>query len=375
MSPLTLVRLDAAPLAVPLLEPFVIASARVAVTPSVLLRAVLEDPATGRRRAGLGEAASLPGVTHEGPDDVLAFVRACAASLRGSPCTTDTLPALLDGAFAGSSVTRGGVEAALLDAMAKHQGLPLYRLLDLSRASAPTLRTDITVPILGADLMATRAREWNARGFSTFKVKVGISLTDDLRALRAMHEAVPGATFRIDANGGYRADEALALLDECARVGLHIECFEQPCARDDLDGMAQVTARDATPVIADESVRDLADLDRVLTRRAAHGINIKLVKTGGPLRALALARAARAHGMKLMVGAMVETRLGITTMAHAVTAMGGADYIDLDTAFLLAEDPFIGGYRAAGDRLDLDPFAACALRANFSPWTDDVSDR
>jgi L-alanine-DL-glutamate epimerase-like enolase superfamily enzyme len=162
------------------------------------------------------------------------------------------------------------------------------------------------------------------------------------------------ASFRLDANAGFSARDALALLDAALAAGLAVECFEQPCGRDDWDGMAEVTARSPVPVIADESCRGLADVERVIARRAAHGVNLKLVKLGGPLPALAVGRAARAAGLSLMAGAMVETRLGLVTMAHVVAALGGADFIDLDTAFLLAEERFAGGWRPAGPRLVLD---------------------
>ena len=107
------------------------------------------------------------------------------------------------------------------------------------------------------------------------------------------------------------------------------------------------------PIVADESFRGPGDLDALLGARAAHAVNLKLVKLGGPLAALALGRRARAAGLRLMAGAMVETRLGLLAMAHVVAALGGVDWVDLDTAFLLDGDPFTGGWTASGARLDL----------------------
>ena len=112
--------------------------------------------------------------------------------------------------------------------------------------------------------------------------------------------------------------------------------------------MAEVTARSPVPVVADESFRGAADLDRIVGARAAHGVNLKLVKLGGPLASLELGRRARAAGLRLMAGAMVETRVGMLAMAHVVAALGGVDWIDLDTAFLLAGDPFEGGWSVSG---------------------------
>lgn len=217
-----------------------------------------------------------------------------------------------------------------------------------------SLETDITLPIAAADHVAALAVAHRAAGFRCFKVKVGRDFRADHAALRAVRAAVPDARFRLDANAGFTAADALALLDLVLADGLAVECFEQPCAAGDLDGMAAVAARSPIPVVADESFRGAADLDRLVAARAATGVNLKLVKLGGPAAAFALGRAARAHGLSLMAGAMVETRVGLATMAHVVAALGGVEWVDLDTAFLLAGDPFAGGYRADGARLTLE---------------------
>jgi L-alanine-DL-glutamate epimerase-like enolase superfamily enzyme len=190
-----------------------------------------------------------------------------------------------------------------------------------------------------------------ARGFQIFKVKIGKSIDDDLRVLAAIAAHIPDARFRLDANAAFSAEQAVWLLDQIERAALPVACFEQPCARDDLDGMARVTASTRIPVIADESVRTLADLERVHARGAARGVNLKLAKSGGVLAALAIGQRARELGMQVMCGGMVETRLGMTAMGHVACALGGVDYVDLDTAFLLASDPFEGGYVAAGSEL------------------------
>jgi L-alanine-DL-glutamate epimerase-like enolase superfamily enzyme len=184
-------------------------------------------------------------------------------------------------------------------------------------------------------------------------VKVGKDLDADLRALEAVKRAAPDATFRIDANAGFDAKTAIAMARATEKLGLAVECWEQPCGARDLDAMAEVAASVTAPVVADESVASMDDLARVRAARAAHGINLKLVKSGGPLAAYALGCAAQEAGMKLMTGGMVETRLGMTAAAHVVAALGGVDFVDLDTAWLLASDPFDGGYVADGPHYTL----------------------
>lgn len=206
--------------------------------------------------------------------------------------------------------------------------------------------------------MARNARAWRARGFDVFKVKVGRARESDRDALLAVHAEVPDARFRLDANEGFTARDALALLDDARAAGLVIECFEQPCRRDDPAAMAEVTAHAGLPVVADESLRSEADLDAVLSGRLATAVNLKLVKLGGLRRALAIGARARREGLGVMAGAMVETKLGLTAMAHVVAALGGVDWVDLDTALLLTRDPFDGGIRGEGPEITIDPAVA-----------------
>jgi L-Ala-D/L-Glu epimerase / N-acetyl-D-glutamate racemase len=343
---------DVAPLSVPLHEPFVIASGRIDTTRAALVTVTLQDTASGNTTRGLGEAAALPPVTREDQPDLLRAIAAAGQTLQGD--TLHDLSALdraLDATLAATPVARAGVECALLDAWARLAGVPLHALL--GSAAPRALHSDITLPIAAPAHMAELAVHWRAQGFHVFKVKVGKRLDDDVAALHAAHAAVPDAVFRLDANAGFNAAQALQLLEAARRHALAIECFEQPCAADDWNGLAEVAREGGVPVIADESVKTLADLQRLIAARAGHGVNLKLAKSGGLLRALELGRAARAAGLQVMCGGMVETRLGMSAMAHVACALGGADYVDLDTAFLLAEERFAGGYVARGAELTL----------------------
>jgi L-Ala-D/L-Glu epimerase len=347
----SIVELTVTPLSIPLREPFVIASGRLEATRAALVRATLAGEG-GRRATGLGESAALPPVTREDQPELLHLIRQAAAGLRGAVLTRDEdLDVLLRQRLPAGGVARAGVETAILDAAARLAGVPLYRAL--GGRAAPALTTDITLSISEPTRMAEAAVHHARGGFDCFKVKVGRDWRADLASLRAVAAAVPGARFRLDANAGFTADEALALLEAALGDGLTIECYEQPCRAGDLLGMARVAAGAPVPVVADESFRGPEDLDRLLAAGAAGGVNLKLTKLGGPMAALALGRRARAAGLGLMAGAMVETRVGLLAMAHVVAALGGVDWVDLDTAFLLAEDPFAGGWRVEGPRLRL----------------------
>jgi L-alanine-DL-glutamate epimerase-like enolase superfamily enzyme len=325
-------RIDHSPLIVPLREPFVIATARMDATCATLVSVTLRDG--DRLATGYGEAAPLPPVTEDAET-----VRAQIARFEGDLEAID------------SKVARAGIESAILDATAQLAGVSVASLLAGRTVPPATLETDVTLPIADPAHMVDLARGWASQGFSRFKVKVGKDFDADVRALRGVHAAVPGARFRLDANEGFSARDAIALIRAIGE--LHVECFEQPCKRADLEGMAEVARAIDPPVIADESLRSMADFERILAARAADGVNLKLVKLGGLRLAYEIGLRAKAAGMPVMCGAMVETRLGLVAMAHVVSALGGVDFVDLDTAFLLAEEPFEGGWTAKGPHLQL----------------------
>jgi len=335
--------LRARPLSVALREPFVIATGRVDATRAVEIEVRIAHRAA--RGTGIGEAACLPPVTDEDQPDVLAAIEDRAARMGDGARIDDVLDGL-------GPVARAGVDTAFHDAISRMLGVPL-RTWRGGLAGPASLETDVTIAIAPPETMARLAREWTGRGFRALKIKVGKDVDADARALEAVGRAAPQATLRVDANAGYTAAQALELAHACERLGLRVECWEQPCATGDLDGMAQVAAALDAPVIADESVKTLRDLQVLLARRYADGVNLKLAKTGSIDDTVRIGREARRAGLLVMVGGMVETRLGMTAAAHVACAVGGVEFVDLDTAWLLADDPYEGGYVADGPRYTL----------------------
>ncbi len=351
-----IVRFDARPILVPLREPFVIANARVDVTRSVLVHVrLVKDEGLVRKSAfGIGEAAALPGVTTLDQPDVLRHLSRAEDQLLGASFDGHSaLEALLDNVLGHDTMARAGAEHALLDAWARLEDVPAHALLGSPTTPPEPLHTDITIPMVSAQRAAELATWWWAMGFRAFKVKVGKNVDDDARNLEAIARATPHAELRLDGNEGLTGRAAMTLLSITRRLNMNVTCFEQPCARNDEEGMAFVTELAGCPVIADESVQNFLDLERVLKKRTARGVNLKLQKMGGAVKAGRLGRAAKRRGLLVMMGAMVETRLGLSMSAHLVHAMGGADFIDLDTALLLKGDPFVGGYTIDGPTMQL----------------------
>lgn len=232
---------------------------------------------------------------------------------------------------------RAAVSIAVHDLAARRHEEPLYRRLGLDAAAAP--RTSYTVGIADPETMAERAAAIVDRGFDRLKVKLG---TDADRArLEAVREAAPGASIRVDANGAWEPTAAIQALEWLAE--LDVELLEQPVAAGDLAGLANVRGAASIPVLADESCVTATDVAAVAT--AVDGIVVKLQKCGGVRPAIAQIATARAHGLDVMLGCMVETNASIGASCHLAPL---ADWADLDGSLLLETDPYRGVPLPAG---------------------------
>ncbi len=223
------------------------------------------------------------------------------------------------------------LEMAALEWCARACGVPVWRLLGLSPAPLP--ESSFTVGLAELDVMRREARAAVARGHGVLKVKLGAGRDEQI--VEALREEAPGVALRVDANAAWSRARARRLLGvlEAAEV----ELVEQPLAAEDLEGHAELRRLSRVPIVADESLHRASDVPRLAG--AFDGVNLKLAKLGGPLQALEALRLARANGMSVMMGCMIESSLGIAAAAHLA---GACDWADLDGALLLADDPFGG---------------------------------
>lgn len=345
-TPTTIVALSAEPLDVPLLEPFTIATGRSTSARNALVRLRLSNGIEG-----IGEAAPFPPSGGETQETALAAIAGMLPLLEGHDVTQwRTLARRMTANFEHQASARAGVEAAMLDALTRSWGIPLYRALGDATSS---VETDITIPIETPEHMRDLARRYAEQGVSTLKIKVGADVDDDLDRVLAVVEGAPDCDIMLDGNQGYTPSEALDLLRSLAQEDVAPILFEQPTHRHDLDGLKFVTERAGIPVAADEAVHTAADALRVAKMGAANVINIKLMKSGFA-EALDIAAVCRAAHIDLMIGAMMESRLGIMASASLIAGIGGFRYVDLDTPMLLASDPFVGGYTQEGMVYHLD---------------------
>jgi L-Ala-D/L-Glu epimerase len=337
------VRVETQRVSAPLHTAFVTALRRTETTDVVLVRVTDGDGVTG-----WGEAPQVWQVTGES----LAGAEACitgplAAVVTGT--APDDLAATcrgVAGAVAGNHGAKAAVDVALHDLVARRRGVSLPVLLGSCTHRLPT---DVTLAAGEAAALADTARTRAAEGFTVLKMKVGTDASTDAARVAAVREAVgPDVGIRLDANQGWTAREAVRVIATLEDRGLGVELVEQPVAAADLDGLAWVTARVSTPVMADESVYGLRDLVEVIRRRAADLVNVKLAKCGGLWAGRALLDLARAHGMGTAVGSMMETHVGLGAAASLAAACGTTVVADLDAAWWTRESPYVGGLRYDG---------------------------
>jgi L-Ala-D/L-Glu epimerase len=225
---------------------------------------------------------------------------------------------------------RAAVSAAAHDLLGKKEGQPVWKLFGLEPMHAPPSSYTIAITESESDLVR---RIEEAHRYPILKVKLG---TDrDEWIVRTVKRVAPNKLLRVDANAAWSVSHAIAMSRVLADMG--IELLEQPVAANDIDGLRQVTEQSRIPVIADESCISASDVPRL--SGAVHGINIKLAKCGGLAEARRMANDAHRAHLKVMLGCMIESSLGISAMAQLAPL---ADYADLDGAALLADDPFEG---------------------------------
>ncbi|MDI6871456.1 MAG: dipeptide epimerase [Bacillota bacterium] len=324
------------PVRLPKRTAFQVAYATRTACRSALLRLETEDG-----RVGWGEAVPVAEVTGERRAGAYAQLERFARErLPGAdPFAREELSVLLRQELGAWPSARCAVDTALWDLRGQALGLSLRQLLGGART---TFRASCSLGIKDTAATVAEGRALLAKGFRDLKMKIGLDPKADAARVKALRAEL-GRGFRLylDANQGYTAREAIAFLQGLAEEG--VELVEQPVPAGDLEGLAEVSRHSPIPVVADEAVKGPETLVPLLARQAAHFINVKLAKCGGPSGAETLVRMAEAAGMGAMVGCMIESRVGITAGLSVALALNNVRYIDLDGAFDLADDLVAAG--------------------------------
>ena len=216
------------------------------------------------------------------------------------------------------------LDEAAYDLWGKRQGAPVHKLWSLDNS-----RTPVSNYTIGIDSIAVMVEKLNeVPDWPVYKIKLGTS--QDLEIIRELRQHTD-AVFRVDANCGWGVEETIR--NSAELKSLNVEFIEQPLKADDWKGHKEVMEKSVMPIIADESC--IREMDVAACHGYFHGVNIKLVKCGGLTPARRMIEVARELGMKVMVGCMTESTVGISAIAQLLPLL---DYVDMDGSSLLAED-------------------------------------
>ncbi|MGD0713730.1 MAG: dipeptide epimerase [Gaiellaceae bacterium] len=308
---------------------------------------VVEVELTHSGVRGYGEAAPIERY-EESAESALAYVEEHADLLGDDPFALEEVMARLP---AREYAARAALDAALYDLQGKLLGQPVWRLLGLRRQGPPTTWT---VWLGDPDEMARRAEKVRGR-FKRLKLKLGGRDGRDVERVGAVREVVD-MPLQVDVNEAWSLEEALDALPQLAALG--VDYCEQPLVAGDPGG-PELKARSPLPIYVDEDCHTLADVAACAER--AHGINVKLAKSGGIREAVRMVHAARALGLGTMLGCMVESGLGIAAGAHIASLF---DHVDLDGNILIARDPWPGVAFVDGVQLPSDEPGLGVRRSN-----------
>jgi L-alanine-DL-glutamate epimerase-like enolase superfamily enzyme len=290
-------------------------------------RTVMVKLTDGDGNEGWGEAAATR-FYGETLDTVQAALPWYAEALGDDPQQLEAVEARMEAALGRNSAARVAVSAALHDLVAKRAGLPLCRYLGLDPTAAPL--STFTIGMDTPELVRQKVIE--AEQYPVLKIKLG---GDQDRLLLETIRSATDRELRVDANCGWTGASTVAMLPVLEEFGVTL--LEQPVAPHDIEGFRRIRRHARIPVIADESCVTARDIPALVG--AVDGINIKLAKCGSLREALRMIAIARAHGLTVMIGCMIESSLGITAAAHLTPLV---DVVDLDGAALLSQDPFVG---------------------------------
>lgn len=276
---------------------------------------------------GVGEAAPAK-FYGETAQTVISAIEKVKPVLDGNLDHVQDVMADIESILDGNYAAKSAIDMALHDRLGKKLGVPLYKLWGLNPQKTPY--TSFTIGLDEPSVMAEKAVQ--AEEYPILKVKLGTP--NDIEIIQELRNVTDKPIY-VDANTAWTPQVAVQSINELTQYG--VELIEQPTNADDIEGLKYIRERTTLPIIADESVKRASDIPKLV--EAVDGINIKLVKCGGILEALRMIHVARAHGMRVMLGCMIESSLGITAAAHLTPLV---DYADLDGNLLISNDPCIG---------------------------------
>lgn len=317
--------------------PFTIATGTMHFAQNIFIRIHTDEGITG-----VGECSAFPMITGETQATCFEMAKDFAALWKSKDALDiETRMHELHAFTAYNNTIKSAFDMALYDIAAKHANLPLYKLL--GGTTKKELKSDITVGINSPQQMALQAEVFVEQGAEILKIKLGKNVVHDIEAINLITKIVgSNIRLRLDANQGWCYDDAVKALT--AFKDFNIDFCEQPLHKHDDHLLPQLKKAVPIKIMADESVFDHYDAERLVQAGACDYVNIKFAKSGGILEAQKINDVCSAKNIPCMMGGMLESRVALTAFAHFATAFDNVQFYDMDTCMLGHKtDPVIGG--------------------------------
>jgi L-alanine-DL-glutamate epimerase-like enolase superfamily enzyme len=281
--------------------------------------------------SGVGEAVATPAIVGDSLDEINADLsEAITPALADIKDLEEALTILAPLHVTPSS--KAAADMALHTFFAAKAGISLSTLLG---SKVERIKTDVTVPISSIDQLDQIVRDRVDQGFTSLKIKLrAISLSENILIMQKIRElAKPGISLRVDPNQAWDYEYAKDFLIALDKLDILIDYLEQPVGRDNIDDLARLSGLGLAPIMADESLFSMSDLEEIIDKQASSWVNVKILKSGGIAPARAIADVALASGLNVSIGSMMEGERGVQASAFLASAIAPEVTHDLDAAW------------------------------------------
>ena len=347
----------------PLRQPYKVGKRFLNFSDEIVIKMVTD---TGE--VGYGSASPTPFITGETESSIIGAIKYIKPEIIGLDIDNiEEIMKVIHSSIHGNNSAKAAIDVAIYDLLCKKYGVPLYKFLGGYRTS---LTTDLTISNDTVEQMVTKSLEAVMAGYTCLKVKIGNDRARDIERVKAVRKAVRrGIKIRVDANQGWSPKEAVSTIRKFEDMGLDIEFVEQPVNAWDIDGLKYVTDNVETKILADEAVFGPSDAFKIIEKRAADLISIKLMKCGGINNAIKIYNMAENMGIRCMMGCMLESRIGITAATSFAASKSNMIKADLDTMLLFEHDAVIGGACITGNTITLNDSPGLGI-ADIIGWNE-----
>jgi len=328
------------------MHPFSIATGTMYYAQNLFIRIHTDNGDTG-----VGECSAFPMIVGETQATCFEMAKDFALLWKGKdPLDIPARMTELHAFTAFNTTAKSAFDMALYDLAAKEAKRPLYQYL---QGKKKALETDLTIGIGEPESMAATALEYKSKGVRIIKIKLGKDGVQDLERVKLIRNAVGDSmVLRIDANQGWDYETARVALKSMGKY--NIQFCEQPLRQWNDHMLPELKSHSPVQIMADESVFNHRDAQRLIDAGACDFVNIKFSKSGGILEALRINQVCAVNGIPCMMGGMLESRLALTAFAHFASSQDNILFYDMDTCLLGHKiDPVTGGVRYRGYFLEL----------------------